>query len=268
MELQEVAPIIPGRNGRMVPLIAAALAFSMLLVTPFLAFYWYQLPFLGVLLEANNMVNQANSRGWPAHDAGVHTYDRLVELNDEPMRSPQQVMNFMRGNGVELVRARFARPDGSQYYIYVIPLPHFPFGDFFSLYVVPYLVGVVFMAIGLWAYNVRSDTSAGRVLLIYVSGVSMGVVGFFDLVSTNQTVVLWTASLVLTGASLMHLAMVFPQPLQVVVQRRSVLWLPWIVAAALAPFMMAAVISPSPSVPLDVASWRWGYLYMVASTLF
>ncbi|MGE5251646.1 MAG: adenylate/guanylate cyclase domain-containing protein, partial [Bacteroidota bacterium] len=67
---------------------------------------------------------------------------------------------------------------------------------------------------------------------------------------------------------LMHLAMVFPQPLQVVVQRRSVLWLPWIVAAALAPFMMAAVISPSPSVPLDVASWRWGYLYMVASTLF
>src|SRR5574339_241318 len=93
MDLQEAAPLLPGRTGRMAPLIFAAFAFTMLLMTPFLALYWYQTPFLGVGLEANNMVNQTTGRGWPANDAGVQAYDRLVRLGGQAVENPRQVID-------------------------------------------------------------------------------------------------------------------------------------------------------------------------------
>ncbi|HEY5902831.1 MAG TPA: adenylate/guanylate cyclase domain-containing protein [Anaerolineales bacterium] len=268
MDLPEVSPLLPGKTGRLAPLVFAAFAVSVLLVTPFLALYWYQTPFAGFLIEANNMVNQASARGWPAHDAGAQSFDRLISINGKPVENPRQMMDFMRINGVKDLVLGFVRLDGSEHYVEVTPLPHFPLGDLFSLYIIPYGVGVLFLAIGLWAYNLRSDMTAGRVLLIYLSCVCIGVVGFLDLASTNQMVIIWTVALPFIGASVAHLAMVFPQPVQAVWERHWLLWLPWAAAAVMAVPMAWAVITPAPAIPLDEASWRWGYLYMLASTVF
>ena len=48
------------------PLLTAGIAVLMLILTPFWAAEWYRTPFLGMLIEPNNVVSQIASAGWPA----------------------------------------------------------------------------------------------------------------------------------------------------------------------------------------------------------
>ncbi|HVN15587.1 MAG TPA: adenylate/guanylate cyclase domain-containing protein [Anaerolineales bacterium] len=267
MDTYQVKSLIPGRAGRIPALTAAIVAVLILVLTPIWSYQWMQLPFLGVLLEGNNHVNQAVSAGWPAYEAGVQPYDRLAVLNGQSVENPAQDQAFIKTNGTNPVQATFVRLNGSRYTIQVTPLVRMPFNDLFSLYIVPYLVGLVFLGIGFWAYSLRSDMPAGRVLLVYVSTLCIIVAGFFDLATTNHATIIWTLALILNGAALTHLALVFPQPIRQVQERHYLLWIPWIISLVFLPFMTWAVLYPPVNTPLDDASWRWGYLYMVVSTL-
>lgn len=267
MDTFQVKPLLPGSVGRIPAVVSAVIAILVLILTPFWALQWSKLPFLGVLLEGNNLVNQAVSDGWPAHDAGVKPYDRLIALNGQPVENPAQDQTFMKANGVEPVKATFVRIDGTQYDIEITPLTQFPFDDLFSLYIVPYLVGLVFLGIGLWAYNLQRDVPASRVLLIYVSSLCVIVAGFFDLTTTDHATVIWTLALIMNGAALTHLALIFPQPIRLVREHNYLQWIPWIVSLVFFPFMAWAVAFPPANIPLDDAAWRWGYLYMVVALL-
>ncbi len=268
MDTYQVKPLLPGSVGRIPALVSAAVAILVLILTPFWAIQWSRLPFLGVLLEGNNLVNQAVSAGWPAYEAGVKPYDRLIALNGQPVENPAQDQAFMKANGIQPVRATFVRLDGTQYDIEITPLAQFPFEDLFSFFIIPYLVGLIFLGIGIWAYSLRQDMPASRVLLIYVSCLCVVVAGFFDLPTTNHITVIWTIALMLEGAALTQLSLMFPQPIRQLREHNYLQWIPWIVGLVFLPSMVWAVARPPANVPLDDASWRWGYLYLVVALLF
>jgi hypothetical protein len=82
---------------------------------------------------------------------------------------------------------------------------HMPVGDFFPLFVIPYLGGLVFLVIGLWAYRLRGEQRASRALLVFVSAVSVTTTTFFDMNTTHHVVQLSAMSLLVAFYALKSL---------------------------------------------------------------
>jgi len=56
--------------SHVMPIFVALVALAMVVLTPVWAVRYYQQPFLGVLLEPNNIVSKITGKGWPAGQAG------------------------------------------------------------------------------------------------------------------------------------------------------------------------------------------------------
>ncbi|HVN14332.1 MAG TPA: adenylate/guanylate cyclase domain-containing protein, partial [Anaerolineales bacterium] len=245
----------------LLPLLIAGIAASLIILAPFWAADWYRTPFLGMLLEPNNVVSQITSPGWPARSTGVIFADRLLALDGRPINDASALMKFLQQNGMQPVQASFARRAGGTFELTITPLAHPPLSDLFTLFIVPYLVGLVFIGIGIWAYTLRGDQRAGRTLLAFTSALSIATTSFLDMDTTRHAVLLWALSLGIMGASLVHLSFVFPQPMRFILRRPSLRWLGWIVFILLAiPTTLAIIRSPGPYFYIN--TWQWGYLFI------
>jgi len=247
--------------NHILPLLMAGIAVLMLILSPFWAAEWYRTPFLGMLLEPNNVVSQIASPGWPARDHGVIFADQLLALNGQPMRDASAVMTFLQRNGTGPVQASFVRRAGGTFNLTITPLAHPLLGDLFTLFIVPYLVGLAFIGIGLWTYSLRRDMRASRALLAFTSALSIATSLFLDMDTTRHAVLFWALSLGVMGASLVHLSFVFPQPMRFVLRRPSLRWLGWIMFIALAVPTTLAIIRP-PNPYFYINTWQWGYLFI------
>ena len=242
-------------------LLALAIAIAMLILTPFWALRWYRLPFLGALFETNNVVSSINSQGWPATTAGVKYLDRLVAINGETVTGPRDIERIMSHNGYEPVELSMTRQNGSTYSVVVTPIP-FPTSNLVSLFVIPYLMGLAFLAIGIWAYSLRSELWESRALLLFVSGATIMTSTLFEISTTRYTNVLWGLAILLAAGGLMYLALVFPQPNRIVRSNPNLSLLPWGLLALMAPMMVISVAAPS-SVYAYTYWWQFGYLWIV-----
>jgi len=247
--------------NHILPLLMAGIAVLMLILSPFWAAEWYRTPFLGMLLEPNNVVSQIASPGWPARDHGVIFADQLLALNGQPMRDASAVMTFLQRNGTGPVQASFVRRAGGTFNLTITPLAHPLLGDLFTLFIVPYLVGLAFIGIGFWTYSLRRDMRASRALLAFTSALSIATSLFLDMDTTRHAVLFWALSLGVMGASLVHLSFVFPQPMRFVLRRPSLRWLGWIMFIALAVPTTLAIIRP-PNPYFYINTWQWGYLFI------
>jgi len=246
-------------------LATTATAIAMLVLTPFWAMRWYRLPFLGALFETNNVVSSVTVKGWSATEQGIEYLDRLIALNGETLVSVRDFERIMATNGFKPIQVSFVRPDGEAYDVEITPI-QFPFADIVSLFIVPYLMGLTFLGIGLWAYRLRSDLWESRALLHFVSGATIMMTTLFEISTTRYTNVLWGLGILLSAGGLMYLALVFPQPTRMVRANPRLRWLPWGVLATLAPMMVIVVVAP-PSPYAYTYWWQYGYLCIVAGFL-
>ena len=243
------------------PFLAAGAAIALLILTPFWAVRFANLPFLGTFIETNNVVASLGREGWPAYDAGVKYRDHLDSLGDEPIATARDLERVMAGNGYQPITAAFTRPDGTQYSITVIPIP-FPFEDLVSYYIVPSLVGLIFLLIGLWAYRLRSDRWESRALVLFVSGVSILTSTLFEISTTRYTNILWGLAVLLASGGMIYLSLVFPHPVRMVRLNPRLRHLPWAVLALFVPWMIASVLNSSNRYFYGTM-WQLGYLSIV-----
>jgi PAS domain S-box-containing protein len=247
------------------PILAAGVAALMFLLTPIWAYQWYQLPFLGAALEQNNVVSQAKGEGWPARSQGAEYLDRLLELNGEPVPDIRDVEHVLAENGYQPIRATFERHNGERFTLEITPIRP-PLMDILSLFVVPYLVGVLFLVIGLWAYRIKPHLWESRALALFASGVAVMLVTFFDISTTHHAAIIWSLGILQTAGGLMYLALVFPRPVRFVRARPGLRYLPWAFLALLAPMMVVAVYFP-PNPYFYTAAWQAGYVCIMLGFL-
>lgn len=244
----------------------AGIAIAMLVLTPFWAVQWVRTPFLGVALEPHNVVSQLNGADWPARNNGVIFADRLLALNGQPMPDAKAVNAFLQKNGTQPVQATFSRRAGGTFDVIITPLANPPFADFFSFFIIPYLVGLAFLSIGIWTYSLRRDLRASRALLVFTSGLSVMTSGFLDMDTTRNAALFWALSLGVVGASMAHLALVFPQPMRFVLRRPRLRYISWAVFILLAiPTIFAIFDSTDPYFYIN--TWQWGYLFITLAAL-
>ncbi len=201
--------------GHIIPLTTVLIALAMLLLTPFWAYKGYSEPFLGALIEPNNVVSQINGKGWVAREMGVEWSDRLLAINGENIKTAQERQTLLVRNGYSPVDVTFEKRSGENFTLTLRPIQP-SLGDFLALFLIPYLVGLIFLAAGLWAYKIRPDLRASRAFLTFAAALSVTTVTFLDMNTTHHAVLLWTLSLSVAGGALINLALLFPQEMPIV----------------------------------------------------
>jgi PAS domain S-box-containing protein len=246
-----------------IPVLFAALAVVMLVATPVWAYQWYHDPFIGALLEPNNVVSQINGNGWPARHNGVNWSDRLVAVAGQPVADVRQVRGALAPKQVgDRVSLTFARQPGGQFEVSVgLTRPHF--SDLLSLFVIPYVVGLVFLGIGLWVYRIRPDLQASRAFLVFTAALAMLTCTFLDMNTTHNVVLLWSLSLPAAAGALGHMALVFPQPMPFVERRPALRYLPWLFSLTAGYFITRDILAPADPYGY-ILSWRWGGYFLMA----
>jgi signal transduction histidine kinase len=192
---------------------------------PFLAIRWLQTPFLGAFVE-QTMVFNGVGQGEPAEAWGLYL-DRslwlnhqLVQVDGAPVRTEAQIRAALadRAPGDQVVIVTRQLSDGAEQ-ARTITLQTFPDQARLLYFIVPYFVGLVFLASGLWIFGIRRSEPVGRAYALFATSVALASGALFDLYTTHWLTVLWTLSLPMAAGAVIDLALVFPQEIAAVQKR-------------------------------------------------
>lgn len=249
-------------RAHLLPLTTVGLALAMLILTPLWAWQWYHSPFLGVLLEPNNIVSQIKNPAWPPSTMGILWSDQLQAINGQKVTSVGQIQSLLNTDSDKTFMVTFYRQSMNRRFTLPILLIRPSLWDLISLFIVPYLVGFTFLGIGLWAYRLRPDFRPSRAFVIFTAAVALLTTTFLDMNTTHHVVLLWGLSLPLAGAALTELALVFPQEVRWVRRWRKIPYLALLSGLALGAWITRDTLwPPSPWAYID--SWRWGYIFIL-----
>ena len=215
-------------TAHIIPFIAIAIALAMLFLTPFWAYKTYNEPFLGALIEPNNVVSQSTGEGWAAREMGVEWSDRLLTINGEKVDNSAERQAVLEKTGFTPVEVGFEKRTGEQFTLTITPISP-SLGDGMTFFIIPYLVGLIFLAAGLWAYKIRPDLRASRSFIIFAASLSVTTVTYLDMNTTQYVTLLWTLSLSFAAWALINLALDFPQTIPVVTRFEWLRYIPFLI---------------------------------------
>ncbi|GAB4495449.1 MAG: hypothetical protein OHK0052_02950 [Anaerolineales bacterium] len=238
----------------------ALLAGITLLFAPFWAYEWYQQPFLGVFLEANNVMSLIGGEDWAALQAGATWPDRLMAVNQQSVPDTPALYAALRGTLGKPTLLTFERRDGSQYTLTVTTRAVRP-GELFTFFGIPYLTALTFLGNGLWTFWVGRKQRSARAFLVAAASISLTLGTFFDMNTSRYALLGWTLSLPMVASSMMYLALVFPQESPLVTRFPKLRHFPWLITLGFLPFGVREILFPSnPWSYINV--WRVSYVFV------
>lgn len=249
-----------------------ALAVGVSLLASGLALSWVRLPFLGVILEHTLVVSRQPRPDWAGHEAGLKHPDRILGVDGVGVTDSAALATVLRRYQVgDTVTLEIEEPDGSggwQVRQAQLPLQRFPLHDLATLFLLPYVVGLIYLALGIWVFVVKSHLASGRSFAFFCAAIALFTASYFDVLSTHRLVRLWTASFPLVAASAIHLGLVFPQERTFIGKWRVLHYLPYAIAAAIAVWGEVILFDAADPRAYFVA-WRWGFNYAgLAAVMF
>jgi signal transduction histidine kinase len=220
-------------------LIAAGIIFNIL--APLFAIIWSQQPFLGFLLYPRLIVSDSYSPNWDLSTLGLQAGDILVSIDNAPVASGRDVYLTLREHQVnETVSLKIdpvsAQPADAAKTL-PISLKSFPGADLLIFFWLPYAIGLVYLALGLTVYHLRGGERVGTVFVAFCVLVSILVGGFLDQHTLHFLSPVWAFAFPVTGASLLHLSLVFPTETRLLRRR------PWLSFVSYLPALLLGIIN-------------------------
>jgi len=273
---------IPHSQSRMIHLVISAavvLAVIVTLLAPVLAWQWIRNPFVGVFLEPTLVISDVHNPTWPARQAGLRNADRLLAIDGQPIttgrelaavlnqRQPEQTVTLTVEKDPVRQVAEGSEPEGEPPLAEVIelktPLITFPLVDFLRAFGFPYLLGLTYLILGIAVYRMRKNERSGQVFALFTVFFSIFTASFFDVYGYHFLVYIWTLSIPLIGAALLHLALVFP------IETGLIRRYPWL---RFVPYGSALIIGLYATTTLNTPRayfipWRWCFAFAGLSAL-
>ncbi|RLC78496.1 MAG: hypothetical protein DRJ03_14245 [Chloroflexi bacterium] len=190
---------------------ALTVAAFFLILAAFLAWRTTQVPFLGLFTEPTLVVNGSGDQAWPGYAAGIQAHDHLIALDDQPLKDTIALMAVLSGyEPGDVVTLTAIGVDGARRKVQV-SLEPIPLQALTIFFVLPYILGLIYLGLGVWVFVVRRRESAGRAfgMMCAVLALSLGLL--FDAYTTHWLQRVWIVAISLTGSAIAHLALVFPQ---------------------------------------------------------
>ncbi len=227
----------------------------------FLANRWMRQPFLGALYESTLVFNGTgpaeNTPAWALFHQ-VKVGEQLLAVDGIPVSNSEEIRIILKdrfpGEQVEVtIRAQ----DGSKR-SQNVTLHAFPASSRAIYFVIPTLLSVIFLAASLWIFGLRRTEPAGRAFSLFTTSLAIVTGSYFDLVTTHQFTVVWTAAAAITGGALVNLAFTFPSEPRFIVQRPYLRWTGVIIGLTLFAFAFPTLYdfeNPTAYIP------AWQYIY-------
>src|SRR5574341_785661 len=253
-----------GRLGLMLVLVLVA---AIYLVAPFFALTWMQVPFIGAFLEYPITANVSVTRPFFAEEEltgtafSLRQNDNVVGIDGRPISSAAEFYAALRGyQPGDVVTLDVVNDSGSRREVGVV-LSELPLSVGLGLFGTAYIVGLVYIGIGLWVYRARRDQVIGRTFLMLCISMAILLGTTFDLWTTHIFTPLWSASVPWVGAILVTFALVFPSETTLIASRPAARLYPVIPALLL----MALVQLQLGRSHVELALW-WRVQYIFAGT--
>jgi signal transduction histidine kinase len=244
--------------GRLVAILFLVLVIGPLLIAAYSALQVARLPFPGLLAEPSYIVNDSGNPAWTGYAAGLRFPDQIVALDGQPLSRPTSLFAAMVDHQVgDVVRLTARDPYGGGELTVAVRLMAAPGEVLLNFFLLPYLVGVLYLAIGFWVVLTRRKGGVGVVFALLCAFVALVLGLFFDLYTTHRLWWVWVAALPLAGSTLMHLALIFPERLRLLARFPWLAWLVYLPGLALA--ALGVVTTADLTHPLGYfGPWFWG----------
>ncbi len=226
-------------------IVTAVLAVTVLLlaVAAFLAWYTTQVPFPGLFTEPTLVVNEMGDQTWPGYAAGLHISDHLVALDGQPLESTTALVRELSRYDPGAVVTLTARGKDGTLRDVQVRLEPFPVKGLTSFFVLPYVLGLIYLGIGLWVFLARRHESAGQVFGLLCATVALSLGLLFDVYTTHRFPRVWITAVSLIGSVAIHLALVFPQRVRFLERAPSLRYLAYVPGAVIAIVNQFAVLN-------------------------
>lgn len=250
------------RFSRVLTITALVLAVLAAVVAPLLAISWSKIPFPGMLMEHTLVVNDIKGRNWSGQLNGIDYPQHIVRVGGMQVNTPAEVGALLATYQVGQTLSFFTRlPTGETRLFPTITLITFPLQSLVRLFWVPYLVGLAYLAIGVWVFRAAGMARPGRALSFFCFCAALGCMLFFEAATTHQASALWVVSLAMLGGALISLGMRFPVEWRLVQRHPWLLGLPYASSTLLAVW---AVLALGAANPWDYIPTRYAiYLHTV-----
>ena len=174
-----------------------------------LVFPWTQAPFLGAFVD-NTM--QITDDGLFNQDLppGLQAGDQLVEVAGQPVRASAELKSalgeFSVGDTIQVSVQR-----GGELVSVDVQLTRFQDAGRLIYYYGLYLVGLVYLGVGILMFAARRDDQAVRAFAIFSASAAIVFAGLFEIHTTQYMTLVWTAALAIGGSALLHMALSYPR---------------------------------------------------------
>ncbi len=250
-------------------LLTLVVVIAALVAAQILAWTWSRQPFLGMLLEPTLVLSPIESAGWARLllDPPLKQPDQLIRIDDTPVTSYDQVVAALAEyRAGDTVLVTVARPDSGERQEQVT-LALYPLRDMVLIFLIPFIVGVAYLAIGVWVHRVQGWGRAGGVFAAFCASIAVVMGCLFDINTTHRLALLWSTALPLAAGTAMHLALVFPWRPRFVRRFPILRLLPYLPTAYLA--ARSAVVIYDVSRPWEyINRWRDSYLFAAVGIFF
>lgn len=208
-----------------------------------LALQWIREPFLGAFYEHTLIFTDVGAGGesWAFNEV-VNSGDQLLAVNGAEVKTSRDARDaiagkFAPGENVTLT-VEFANGETRDL---SVELQQFPDDGVSAYLLLPFGIGVIFFALGVWTFGLRRNEPAGRAFIMFASSFSMVTGTIFNIWTSHELTLLWTFATAMAGGSAIALALSFPAAPRAVINRPYLRWVGFIVslllAAAAAPFI-------------------------------
>ncbi len=261
-----------------------------MIAIPFWALDFFQQPFLGAFLEhtlVSNGVgpdepepewalyNDFSAAAQGDHGFGNHLASlAALDPNGSPLKIIQpvrlsQIQGFLKDQGLRVgdtIAMDFRNPQGIAMQ-YKVKLSTFPASDQLRYFYLPYSIGLIYLFVSLWIFGLRSTETAGRAFSILASSVAIISGGLLDLYTSNHLTYLWITAVALVGASIFHLALVFPQESSLIRRFPYARWIVYVVALILS-LIQFTVLFDFNRPALYATTWKISYIFAGLGVLY
>lgn len=254
--------------GRLLVASVFALALLVFLDAPVLAVSWSARPFLGFVVEPSLVISNVGGVVWNAQRININHPERITHIDGRAVETSEEYLSIVSGLTIgEPVEVWTVFPDGTQRKYPSVRVNTFSFTDQVLFFWLPYLVGLVYLAIGGLIYRLRGDTSPGQIFTFFCASIAIVMGLYFDLISTHAGSILWTIALAQVGGAVISLALVFPEELYAGTRYTAVRYLPILVSLGLAVWGIGAIVNGEMDPWAYIDAWRFKYFYAALGIL-
>lgn len=227
--------------------------------------YWSQQPFPGSLFYPRLVLTDNYDPDWQAHQQGLQAGDVLLSLDEEAISSGRHLLLLLhqkkQGDQVTLGFERAAASTNDVVETVPVTLNVFPSQDLFIFFWLPYLIGLVYLALGVIVYRLRGLERVSVVFAAFCMFVAIFAAGIFDQYGFHLLLPVWAVAFPLIAAGLVHLAFVFPVQLAYITRRPWVGFIPYGLAALLgAANLYSLYFASNPRLYVTLRLWNFGFI--------